>query len=161
MKGWGGTGVMSWDWSGTNWPRLRTSWRRGGSRLRFAQIRAGTESVIVVAKDQPYYNRYGDQAKVKNLIVDLDSALPAGASVYQLNLPHVEQLPIKSEHGRPSVKLEPFALTALLLVTHNPNRIEKVRQQIERDLPRVVGYAVDVLMDEQVKTEVTAAHLPP
>jgi hypothetical protein len=116
--------------------------------------------VILVAKDQPYYNRYVDQAEVEGLTVDLDSGTPDEASVYQLGWPGLKQLKLKNEGGRRWVKLEPFALTALLLVTNDRRRVEEIQQQIDKDLRLAAGYALDVLEDEQVKTEVVASHLP-
>ena len=126
-----------------------------------SQIHAENQSVILVCKDQPYYNRYVDQASVEGLSVDLDSATPANASVYQVGWPRLKQLESKNENGRRVITLEPFALTALLLATNDRQRADEIQQQIQKELPRVAGYALDVLADEQVKTEIVAAHLPP
>ncbi len=125
-----------------------------------SQIHTGNESVIVVVKDQPYYNRYVDQAKVEELTVDLDSAAAANAPVYQLGWPHLTHLEPRTENGRRSVRLEPFTLTALLLVTSDRRRAEETQQRIDNDLRLAAGYALDVLADEQAKTAVVAAHLP-
>ena len=125
-----------------------------------SQIHAGSQSVILAVKDQPYYNRYVDQAEVAGLTVDLDSSTPAEASVYQLGWPRLKQLELKNDGGRRWLKLERFALTALLLVTNDRRRVGGIQQQFDKDLPLTAGYALDVLADEQVKTEVVATHLP-
>lgn len=125
-----------------------------------SQIHAGSESVIVAVKDKPYYNRYVDEAKVEDLTIDLDSSTPAGGSVYQLGWPRPRHLEVRNQGGRRWVKLEPFSLTALLLVTNDRRRIENVQQRTDKDLPLAAHYAVGVLADEQVKTEIVVNHIP-
>ena len=136
--------------------QLRTS----DAAIDASQIHSGSESVILAVKDQPYYNRYVDKAKVEGLVVDLDSAAPALGSVYQLGWPHLKELEVKNDGGRRRITLEPFALTALLLVTDDRRRVEQIQRKLEEGVPLAAGYALDVLADELAKTEITAAHLP-
>lgn len=135
--------------------RLRTS----DESVDASRIGAGQESAVLIAKDEPYYNRYVDHAKVEGVRVDLGAA-PPGAHVYQLGWPHMEELDITRQGGGTWVTAHPFMLTALLLITADPRRAEEIRTKIDRDKDGMARYAIEVLDDESVKTEVTARHLP-
>ena len=119
-----------------------------------SRIQSGEESVVVIAKDEPYYNRFVDQPTVEGLRVELGS-LPAGAHVYQIDWPRADEL-----NSGASVTLHPFTLTSLLLITSNSRRIENMRAQVARDGAAAAREAIEVLDDERFKTEITANHLP-
>lgn len=148
---WRETGLVEDIVAGGNAPvHLKTS----DAAVDASRIQSGEESVVVIAKDEPYYNRFVDQPTVEGLGVELGS-LPAGAHVYQIDWPRVEELTTGA-----SVTLHPFTLTSLLLITSNSRRIENMRLQVAREGAAAAREAIEVLDDERFKTEIVANYLP-
>ncbi|HWB83834.1 MAG TPA: hypothetical protein VG675_06820 [Bryobacteraceae bacterium] len=122
-------------------------------------IRSGKEAVILAAKDQVHYNRYVDDARVDRLTVQL----PADSSdcpVYQLAGPSPEKRDVRQTGGAKEIALRPFTLSTALLYSCDAARQRRVEETMQSGLPDEARYAIEVLGDEQVKTEVVRRHLP-
>ena len=137
---WQETGLVE-DILATGQPpvRLATSDRR----VDASAIRHDRDVVVVVVKDQPYYNRYVNQLRVGALTIELDPAVPPGATVYQLDWPRPVPLEVRKENGHRSISLRPFSLTALLLATADGGRMAKIQRRMEQNLPLRARYAVE------------------
>jgi hypothetical protein len=122
-------------------------------------IRSGKEAVVIAAKDQVHYNRYLDGAGVEGLTVRMPASL-ADCPVFQLGGPQPEKLELHQANGTREIALRPFALSTILLYSCDSARQQHVQETMHASLPDEARYAMDVLLDEQVKTEVVRRHLP-